>query len=130
MLDCKRLLHFAIRRMLLRIASPILLAFLLYLAPPITAQSLHDSQFQLSYSSSGITSLKRVQDKYDTDYISRGRAVGDLLLRYRAPDEKEWKKAYGAVLDPRGGAQQDSVSFTIGELVPTLASVARPSASD
>jgi hypothetical protein len=113
----------------LRLAASLALSSLFYLVPASIAQSLQDSQFQLSYSSSGITSLKRVQDKYDTDYIARGRAFGDLLLRYRARGEKDWKKASGAMLDTPSGTQQDGVSFTIGEVVPTLASLARPSAS-
>jgi hypothetical protein len=113
----------------LRLAAWLALSSLLAFVPPITAQSLQDSQFQLSYSSSGITSLKRVRDKYDTDYIARGRAFGDLLVRYRARGEKDWKKASGAMLDARSGTPQDGVSFTIGEVVPTLASLARPSAS-
>lgn len=113
----------------MRIVPLLTLALLLYSAPPVTAQSIRDSQFQISYSSAGLTSLKRVQDKYDTDYVARGRALGDLLLRYRVPGEKDWKKASGAVLDSGSPTQQDRVSFTIGEIVPTLASLAGPSAS-
>src|SRR5438046_1648681 len=115
--------------MLLRIARLLLLAFPFYLVPPTNAQSLQGSQFRLSYSSSGITSLKRVQDKYDTDYIARGRAIGDVLLRYRAPGAKDWRRISGAMPDSASGNQPDAASFVIGEVVPTLASLAKPSAS-
>jgi hypothetical protein len=99
------------------------------LASRASAQSLHNSEFQLSYSSSGVTSVKRVQDKYDTDYIARGRTLGDLLIRYRSAGDKEWQKASAALLDTKNPSAEQTVNFTIGELVPTLASVARPSAS-
>ncbi len=94
-----------------------------------SAQSLQNSEFQLEYSSSGIVSLKHAQDKYDTDYISRGRALGDVLIRYRFAEQKDWKTASAAVLDPGNSPESQAVHFTVGELVPTLASLAQPSAS-
>lgn len=109
---------------------PALLFFaVLSFAPSIAAQSLQDTQFQLVYSPSGITSLKHVHDKYDTDYIADGYTVGDVLVRYRALGEKDWRKASAAVLNTSAPANPQGVSFTIGQLVPTLASLARPSAS-
>jgi len=101
----------------------------LSLAPSIAAQSLQDTQFQLAYSPSGITSLKHVHDKYDTDYVADGRTVGDVLIRYRAAGQKDWKKASAAVLNTNAPANPQGVSFTIGELIPTLASLSRASAS-
>ena len=97
--------------------------------PSIAAQSLQDTQFQLAYSPSGITSLKHAHDKYDTDYIADGHTVGDVLVRYRSVGEKDWRKASAAVLNTGEPASPQGVSFTIGRLVPTLASLARPSAS-
>lgn len=99
------------------------------LSPLVSSQSLQDSEFHVTYSSSGVTSLKRVQDKYDTDYIARGRTLGDILIRYRSEGEKEWRKASAALLDPKNSSPEQNVTFSIGELVPTLASLARPSAS-
>src|SRR5256885_1066343 len=96
---------------------------------PASPQSLDNSDFKIQFSSAGITSLKRVHDKYDTDYIARGHAVGDLIIRYRATGEKDWEKASGAVLDSGGSPEQSGVSFTTGELIPTLASGSRLSAS-
>jgi hypothetical protein len=99
------------------------------LTSDISAQSLHNTEFQLDYSSSGVTGLKHVHDKYDTDYIARSRTLGDLLIRYRSKGEKDWKKASAALLNPADHASEQAVNFTIGELVPTLASLARASAS-
>jgi hypothetical protein len=112
-----------------RFSPALLLSLACSFTPPASAQSLHSTAFRLDYSSSGVTSLKRVHDKYDTDYIARGRTLGDLILRYRSAGEKEWKKASAALLNPSDRSSEQTVNFTIGELVPTLASLATPSAS-
>lgn len=112
---------------LLSLATFLFLASLIPL--PATAQSIDDSAFHVRFSSAGLTSLKRVHDKYDTDYIARGHAVGDLIVRYRATGEKDWQTASGAVFDSGNSPGQSGVSFTIGELIPTLASRSRLSAS-
>src|SRR5580700_4811559 len=90
-----------------RLALPLSLA--ISFSPHAFAQSLNNAEFQLDYSSSGVTSLKHVHDKYDTDYIARGRSLGDLLIRYRFRGEKDWKKASGAVLDPSDPASRQAV---------------------
>ena len=113
----------------MRPVPALLLAVGLSFAPSAVAQSLQNSQFQLAYTPSGVTSLKHVQDKYDTDYIASGRTLGDLLIRYRATGSKKWKKASAALQGAAAAANQEEVSYTIGELVPTLASLARTSAS-
>jgi len=98
-------------------------------ACPVLAQTVENAQFHLDYSSSGVVSLKRVHDKYDTDYIARGRALGDLLIRYRALGEKDWKKAGAAQLDAGATSSDKAAHFTIGQLVPTLSSLAQASSS-
>jgi hypothetical protein len=113
----------------LRPLAALLFSVLLFSSASASAQSLDNAAFQLNYSSAGITSLKRVHDKYDTDYISRGRALGGILIRYRALGEKDWRKASAAVLDPSDPSSAQTVNFKIGELVPTLASQAHPTAS-
>jgi hypothetical protein len=105
------------------------LCLVLSLSPQAFSQSLHSTDFQLDYTSAGATSLKHVHDKYDTDYIARGRTLGDLLIRYRPAGEKEWKKMSTAFINPGAPSSQQAVAFQIGELVPTLASLARASAS-
>lgn len=113
----------------MRFISAWLLCVAFSFTPRASAQYLHNTEFQVGYSSSGVTSLKRIHDKYDTDYIARGRILGDLLIRYRFAGEKEWSKASAALLDQTSPSSEHAVAFTIGELVPTLASLARPSAS-
>ncbi len=113
----------------MRLRFALFLLLIWSLIPIAHAQSLSNSEFQVTYSSSGLTSLKRIHDKYDTDYIARGRTLGGLLIRYRSAGEKDWKKASAAILDKDGPSSDHEVAFSIGELVPTLASLARPSAS-
>ena len=113
----------------MRVIPAWLLSVAIPFAPLASAQSLQNTAFQCNLSSSGVTSLKHVHDKYDTDYIARGRTLGDLLIRYRSAGEREWKKASAAVRDPGDPSSEQTARFTIGELVPTLASLARPSAS-
>jgi len=95
-------------------------------------QSLANDQFQVGYSDAGITSLKRTNDKYPTDYIGAGRTLGDVVIRYRAAGEKEWKGASTAMISGdagKGSADDKSVSYTIGVEEPTIASTSRASAS-
>jgi hypothetical protein len=106
--------------------------FLLSSARPLLAAPQHhlsDAQFQVSYSASGITGIRRVHDKYDTNYIARGAAMGDVLLRYRTPGSRQWEEASGAKIDRAARNGLSSVSYTVGVAVPTIARSSRPSAS-
>ena len=58
-------------------------------------QQLQNDQFRVAFSSAGITSIKRVQDTFDTDYILGGRTLGDVMLRYR-PQGGLWKETSSA----------------------------------
>ena len=92
--------------------------------------TLKNEQFQVSTSDSGIASIKRVQDKYDTEYIAPARNLGDLVIRYREVGQQEWKHASAAVIDPASaGPGQATVKYTVGELVPTIATASKPTAS-
>ena len=107
----------------------IALAISTFVAPAALAQAPQPSQFQIEYSPAGVTSLKHVQDKYDTDYISSGRALGDLLIRYRAVGEKDWKQASAASMDGAQAAGQSTANYAVGVPVPTIATASTPSAS-
>ena len=56
---------------------------LFLLAAVAGAAALANSPFDIQTSASGISSLKRVHDRYDTDYIAGGHALGNLLVRYK-----------------------------------------------
>ena len=116
--------------MFVRLTAKALVPIALFAAvPPAFAQSLENSEFRLGYSTEGVTSLNRVNDKYETDYIARGRTLGDVLIRYRDAGEQHWRKASAAMLGARNPGKGRGVSFEIGELVPTSASLAHASSS-
>jgi hypothetical protein len=98
------------------------------LAAPLLAvsQSGSTSPFQLKYTSDGIASLQRVQDKYATDYIQSGHALGDLSIRYRAEGADTWSEVSAA---SRDADEHGAASYRIERLQPTLAGSATVSAS-
>jgi len=90
---------------------------------------LSNAQFRIGYSISGITSIMRVQDRYDTDYIAPGRTLGSVVVRYRPRGKQEWENASTAMMDGTAPASNSTLSFTIGMPVPTVATSSRASAS-
>ena len=89
-------------------------------------QKIEGGQFDIAFSSTGITSLKRVHDVFDTDYILGGRSLGDVLIRYRSPGEP-WKEVSSAT----AAAERSSgeVRYEIGRAVPTIATESRSHSS-
>ena len=47
--------------------------------------------FKVQFGKAGITSLKRANDKYDTEYIARNRVLGHVNVRYKM-GENEWRQ--------------------------------------
>ena len=115
----------------MRIPSLLLVVILTAVTPQVAGaqQTLEDSQFQVRYSASGVTSVMHVRDKYDTEYLSGGETLGDLLIRYRSQGEKTWKQASAATLDKSSETAQPTASYTIGVQIPTIASSSKTSAS-
>ena len=116
--------------------------FLAFLSIPIAAllaspgscraqqKTLENSDFRITYSSSGVTGLEGVQDTYATDYIAQGRTLGNLVVRYHAHGEKTWKELNAAAID--AGATdpaKSTLSYAIGVSAPTIAGGSKPSAS-
>lgn len=48
--------------------------------------------FKVQFGKSGITSLKRAGDRYDTEYIARNRELGHVSIRYQMGDNA-WRPA-------------------------------------
>src|SRR5262245_4626250 len=86
------------------------------------AQDLSNQSFTLKYDGTGIRSLKRTSDKYDTDYIAPNAALGRLMIRYRSTPNGDWRELRDAMR--AGGA----ATYVLGMLKPTLASKASPAA--
>ena len=47
--------------------------------------------FKVQFGSGGILSLKRANDRYDTEYIARNRVLGHVNIRYKM-GENEWRQ--------------------------------------
>jgi hypothetical protein len=94
----------------------------------VQGQTLNNQQFQLTCSPAGLTSLKHVQDVFDTDYILPGRSIGDLMLRYRTVASTDWTRVSQATVNAAGCAGS-RVSLRVGNAVPTIATESRISSS-
>jgi hypothetical protein len=97
-------------------------------ASVLQGQTLRNQQFQLTCSPAGLTSLKHVQDVFDTDYILPGRSTGDLVLRYRTAGSTDWRRVSQAAVDA-SASSESRLSLHVGNAVPTIASESRISTS-
>ena len=97
----------------------------------VVCQTPSNSPFQVKYTSTGVSSLQRVQDKYATDYIQSGHALGDITIRYRTEGTGPWNEISAASRDlgVEGSAQEAAAAYTISRVQPTLVGGARVSAS-
>jgi hypothetical protein len=110
---------------------------LLLLAGLILAQACAvaaDSQltsdvFNIQYGAGGITSIKRVKDVYDTEYITPGGALGSMVIRFRTPGETNWRTASEIKMTGQPASGSNAVDYMIGVLEPTIAALSTKSAS-
>jgi len=91
------------------------------------AQDLSNQSFTVKYDATGIRSLKRTADAYDTDYISGNAALGRLLIRYRSAPNGDWRDLRDPM--PVRTGDGSAVEYVLGARKPTLASKASPGAS-
>jgi hypothetical protein len=89
----------------------------------VEAQDLNNAAFRIQYDASGIRSLKRTADVYDTDYIAANGSLGRLLVRYRATRNGDWRELRDMLIRAQDGR---SVEYELGRLLPTLAQRASP----
>lgn len=50
-------------------------------------ETVTTKQFAVRFGEAGITSLKRINDAFDTDYIQEGETLGHVRVRYRMPGQ-------------------------------------------
>ncbi|HSL71425.1 MAG TPA: DUF5695 domain-containing protein, partial [Longimicrobiales bacterium] len=102
-------------------------------AAPVSAAAagaVQSLQFLVGFDAGAITSLKRVGDAFDTDYIASGRRLGDGVVRFRRANEG-WQtlntatlterqirsasegRQHTAVYAPAGAALQIKVEFAV-----------------
>jgi len=111
----------------LRIVFAVL--YFLFLGITASAQQLENDRFQLRFSDSGLSSLKHTHDVYDTDYVLSGRAVGDVLVRYKVAGQA-WKQVDSATAgaeNPSGHGMR--YSYKIGRAIPTIATASKTNSS-
>jgi Family of unknown function (DUF5695)/F5/8 type C domain len=90
------------------------------------SQQLENNQFKIGFSPAGVTSLKRAEDVFDTDYILGGKSLGGVLVRYRATGEA-WKEiSSGTSASQRSPSE---ITYEIGRAVPTIATASRANSS-
>ncbi len=93
----------------------------------VFSQQLENDQFKIAFSPAGVSSLKRVQDVFDTDYILGGRSLGDVVVRYRAAHGEAWEEiSSGTSVSQHSPGE---VTYQIGRAVPTLATASRANSS-
>ena len=82
--------------------------------------------FQVQYGPSGISSLQKPQDRYATDYIQSGHALGDVTIRYRTQNGAAWREVSAAswMVGTQGGA-----TYSLQHAQPTLSGGAVVTAS-
>jgi hypothetical protein len=91
------------------------------------AQDLSNQLFTLRYDGTGVHSLRRTADKYDTDYIAANAALGQLLIRYRSTPNGDWRELRDPIATRNAGS--GAVEYVLGMLKPTLASKASAAAA-
>ncbi len=91
------------------------------------AEQIASKTFRIEYDGTGIHSLKRVNDVYDTEYIAPNGSLGDLVVRYRSTPQGDWREVR-EFADMKAGVDGKTVSYTMGMLLPTLAAKSTPSA--
>jgi hypothetical protein len=109
--------------------TALLLAYVaLSIGSTARAQELSNGAFRIAYDESGIRSLERPGDRYETDYIATNGRLGRLLIRYRTTRNGDWREL-SDLLILRPSPPKGSIAFVCGTRVPPLASRASPSAA-
>lgn len=90
------------------------------------ADELKSATFLIEYGPAGISSVRRVDDVADTEYVAPGGRLGRLIVRYRTAPHGDWKQLRDLL--PGTGDSSGSIVYTVGAPEPSLASLASPSA--
>ena len=103
---------------------------LLALLPGLAvSETLSNNAFNIQYGAGGITSLKRVNDKFDTEYLSPGGSLGNIVIQYRTSTNSDWTTAREVGPAATASAGGNTINYSIGTLLPTLPQLSTVSAS-
>ena len=92
-------------------------------------QMLSNRSFNIQYGEQGITSLRRTNDIYETEYLTQGGVLGNVFIQYRTGREAGWKTAREIGPGPAAAPGSNTVNYMIGMLMPTLPQLSTASAS-
>lgn len=92
------------------------------------ADDLTNHAFRIQYDASGIRSLKRTNDVYDTEYIGPNGVLGRLLVRYRTTPNGDWRELRDTLLT-RQPTDGRTIGYALGTLPLSLAGRSSPSAA-
>lgn len=81
---------------------------------------IESESFRLQVAPEGITSLKRVNDVHDTDYIGESGALGRLVVRYRTLPAGDWTEVGEVVRTEVGQTDANVMNFRLGGPRPAL----------
>ena len=90
---------------------------------------LSNAAFNIQAGPGGITSLKRPNDAFDTEYIAAGRRLGNVVIRYKTAGEPQWREIRDPIASSRSAEETQSITYSIGVPQPTLASKSKISSS-
>src|SRR5215813_10683894 len=101
------------------VAACFMIAFAINASPQVaktpTTTGATNGEFNIKLDAGAIVSLRRTEDRVDTDYIQAGRRLGDVFLRYRGKDAA-WVSADTAQLAQSGGGtfvlSEDGCDYT------------------
>jgi len=94
-----------------------------------SAQQFENEGFQLRFSRSGLSSLKHTNDVYDTDYVLPGRALGDVVVRYKTAGQA-WQQVDSATAGTAGPFNPaPAYTYKIGRAIPTIATTSKTNSS-
>src|SRR5262245_58660810 len=96
-------------------------------AAAAAAGELSSDAFLIRYDSSGIRSLKWVNDVHDIDYIAANGALGRLVVRYRTTANGDWRELRDVIQRPVEGSTQ-AIGYTLAARLPSLAAKSSASA--
>ena len=103
-----------------RARAIVLIGMLVITTSSAHADELRNGVFNVQLDASGIKSLRRTNDTYDTEYIAANGTLGRLLIRYRTTRNGDWREL--RELLPIDRADGRSARYVMAVALPTLAS--------
>ncbi len=76
--------------------------------------TIKDNDFTFNYTARGITSLRRVNDAFETEYLAPNGVLGNVAIQYKAAGDANWTMAREIAQAGEPAAGSNAVSYAIG----------------